>query len=346
MSYPRNRGSMPIAFVSTSGPGLASLSDGIRLICGRYEIDPDALGWGEPVTLDSARGVQERIEASSLFIGIYGTDDSYSSRRFDSEDGSRNVAAFELEQACDRLDRFSVLCFEKKGTEMPSELTELLDRHERSITRCAFEEQRDLVLAADKRIKEWRRNQDHQERRSVLSIRVECRDRHGVLATLADLVFRDRGSILRAEHRNHLHRSEIRVIVSWPRSESIEPGALKVRLEKALETLFGVADASVTVTPILEREGVVETRGIFRILFFDGAGVAEKIFGVLADDQLSIVESRLLTLPGTPPLGRLELAVNAGGSKDERLSVIATRLEAQPNVIQVDRSTERGEWWY
>ena len=345
---PRNQESMHVAFISAGDDRNSSLADSARRVCTRYDIDPDAIGWPHPLGADSAEFVRERIAAASLFIGIYQTD--VHAVPLPGANGSPseiNTTAFDLEAACKLLKKRDVLCFVQKGAERSRALEDLLEEHEDRCQVHEFDEQRDLKLILDQVVKAWATDRlPVAEKGPVLSIQVECRDRYGVLARLADRIFRERGNILRAEHRNHLHRSYIRFIARWPPHEQLDPTALRETLARALEEYFGEGDAAVTVTPVVDEEDMVTARTIFRVMFWDGLGVAERLFGVFADERVSIIESQLAAIPASPALGRLDLIVDSDGLPDSTLGLLQDRLKTQPHVFLVERSTERGKWWY
>jgi hypothetical protein len=350
MRVTKSQESMPVAFISMTEDAFALYGDDVRRICSHNGIDPDGFGWPDPVGAESATYVRGRIASARLFIGIYQMH-VQDVRVIDPDNSDQTVSstAFDLATACRLFKRSDVLCFLQRNVERSEELEEILLLHKRSYEAHEFDDQRDLWRSIDAAVKQWMiENFPGPERGSVLSVQVECRDRYGVLARLTERIFQEGGNILRAEHRNHLHRSFIRIIVSWPVRETPDPATVKGKLEQALEELFGVGieDGRVVVAPVIGLDGTVETRGIFRIMFWDGRGVAERILAVLADDKLSIVESHLATIPTSPALGSLELMVNAGGSHDDRLGLVQNRLQREPNVLFVERSTERGKWWY
>lgn len=345
----KRRDSMPVGYISMTDP-FSSLGDDVRRICSRNAVDPDAFGWLDPVRAEWPAHVAKRIANSRLFIGIY-QNDVRNTRVPDPGGTSPHASSTELDlaTACRQFKKADVLCFVQRDVDRSRELETLLERYRKSYEKHEFEAHQDLLPALDKAVKQWVEiNVRAPERGSVLSVQVECRDRFGVLACLTDRLYQKGGNILRAEHRNHLQRSFIRVIVNWPVREKPDPTALKGELEQALGELLGAGGENprIAVEPIVGGDGTVLTRGVFRVMFWDGRGVAERIFGVLADDKLSIIESHLETIPTSPALGRLELMVNAGGSRDERLSLIQNRLQGEPDVLLVERSTERGTWWY
>jgi len=343
--------SSPVAFISALADDVARLKEASKLPCFRHGIDPNAFGWPQPIRAETLEYMKDRISSADLFIGIYRKE--IDQRTVGGPHGgtpSTTCSQFDLTVACEHLPRESVLCFVEAGDSRSREVDRLLHEHRRAFTIYEFEDARGFALVLDQALRRWITRVSEAAisppADTVISIRIECRDRHGVLARLAEKIFREGGNVMRAENRVHLNRTHLQLIASWPRQVDVDAAELRGSLEQALEGLFGEKDATVTVSPIVDQEGVVTSRGLFRVLFFDGAGVAEQIFRVLAQEELSVVESNLATIPASPMIGRIDLWVNASGSEDARLGLVWGRLNEQPNVITVERLTERGRWWY
>ena len=347
MTASSDQDSMPVAFISVADDQLPGYGDSARHICTRHDVDPDATGWPETTGIKATELVQERIGAASLFVGIYQRDAKFVSVNGSGADGSSlNATEFELAAACELLKREDVFCFIQKCATRSQGLELMLRKFEQKYTAHEFESEADFKLLLDQTVKAWRSRAPAADRGYGFSIQIECPDRYGVLASLADRIFREGGNIMRAEHRNQHGRSFIRVIADWPLRFEIDHKTIAAVLAKALKDLSGRDDASVSVVPLTDGVRTVTNRSVFKIMFWDGPGVAERLFAVMASERVSVVESQLVTIPATPQLGRLELVIDSGGAPDNLLSLIQDKLKKQPNVFIVERSTERGQWWY
>jgi Domain of unknown function (DUF4062) len=333
-------------FVSCLPAEMDSLRIMASTSCIRSSLDPYTFDWELAKNGLPESYLQRRMEECQLFIGIYEKDYGQRALHLDGENVS--TIDFELHTALRVLGPENVLLFARKVDQPDADLNRMLIRSKLDVTH--FDQDLDFGLLIDEAVKKWVNYQADRDRRlapRTISIRLDCRDRAGILAATYKIVFIHGGNVARSRQTTHLGTTSATVIAQWqagaeyPSEETIHES-----LQRELHALLGETAVTLEVVRIITQDGEIKAKGNFSILFFDGPGIAERIFSVFARSSTSVIESHLIRVSTTPPMARFIVAVNATNISHEKINHLAREMKEQAGIVAVEAHMEIGSWWY
>lgn len=317
--------------------------------CLRNEIDPFLFEWDVAPAEEIVEYLTNRVKESHLFVGIHKKEYGNPEIPFGENGELISPIDFELRLAIQYIGRENVRLFVQKNDERETALQSMLANK----VYKEFESENEFALLLDEAIKDWKSRREDKERpiisdSQVVSIAVTCRDRPGVLASLYKVVFIHGGNIVRSHQTTHLGLASIRIIAEWShRTDYPQGDLLKTMISQNLDSLLGRdAYKEVSISRMVDKEGLITAKGYFEVDFFDGPGIAERIFTVFARDSTSIVESSLEQITDTPPMAKFLIVANATNISREKVNMLADGIRGLAGVFRVDAYVGLGSWWY
>jgi predicted amino acid-binding ACT domain protein len=314
--------------------------------CVRSGLDPYSFDW--EVGASPEGYLQRRMEDCHLFIGIY--EKEYGQRIVGSQDSEERISAidFELQAALRVLGSRNVLLFARKGDHRDADLNRILARTKLDVT--LFDRDLDFNLLIDEEVKKWRSWHAYRVSQATprtVSVKLECRDRSGILAAVYKTIYVHGGNVVRSRQTTHLGTANATIIAQWQEgAEYPREEAVRESLQHELHALLGETTGALEVVRLSTQDGEIKAKGNFSVLFFDGPGIAERIFAVFARSSTSILESYLTQVSVTPPMARFVMDVNATNITHEKVNHLAQELRAQAGIVAVEAHMEIGSWWY
>lgn len=340
--------SMPRVFISCFPTDPSILRSLAFKVCVRNGVDPSFYHWDISPGRETAEYLRRRIEESDLFVGIY--DEEYGKKSVPLDDTEDLVSPidFELQMALKVLDKSNIRLFMRETDNRDSDLNKmLLNRDCRS-----FSSDNEFALMLDEIVKDWRAWLDHKAKQApvglrTISISFECRDRVGIMAAIYRVLFIQGGDVIRSRQTTHLGIANATIIAQWHQGADC-PGEefLREVVAKELHALLGDAPVDVEVVRIITQDGEIKAKGFFEISFFDGPGIAERLFSVFAKHSTSVIESHLLQVSDTPPIAKFVIVANATNISQQQISHISHELGGLAGVFSVESYLRIGSWWY
>jgi predicted amino acid-binding ACT domain protein len=335
-------------FVSCHGGEAQALRASAYQACLRSELDPYFFDWELAKGSASEAFVERRMKECALFIGIYEQD--YGPRLVQLTESTGLVSAldFELQVALSVLGPKNMILFARQGADRDADLNRMLVKTKLEVR--TFE--RDFDLLIDEAVKEWRRSRVEPMHPRTLSIKFACKDRPGILAAMFKAIYTHAGNIIRSRQTTHLGIANATVIAQWHEfAEFPTEEAVRESLLHELHPLLGgeieALDQTLEVIRIIAEYGEIKGKGHFSVLFFDGPGIAERIFSVFAKSSTSVLESHLVQVSTAPPyMAKFVIVVDATNIPHEKIRHLARELRTQAGIVSVESLMEIGSWWY
>ncbi|HEX7182330.1 MAG TPA: DUF4062 domain-containing protein [Thermoanaerobaculia bacterium] len=316
--------------------------------CVRSGLDPYFFDW-ELVKGASALEafLERRLEECQLFIGIY--EKEYGKRILHLKDSAEKISPleFELQVALRVLGPKKILLFARQVDDRDADLNRMLVKTKLHVV--PFEKDPDFGLLIDEALKEWQASQAFQVRHAprTISTKVECRDRVGILAAIYKTIYIHGGNVVRSRQITHLGIASATVIAQWAEgAESPKEEVIRESLQRELHTLLGEETGTLEVVRVIAQDGEIKAKGNFSVLFFDGPGIAERIFSVFSRSSASVLESHLVQVAANPPMAKFLIAANATNLSHEKINLLTRELKGQAGIVSVEAHMEMGSWWY
>lgn len=336
--------SIPHVFVSCQ-EGADSLRKMAYQSCLRSDLDPYFFEWDLATGAFPEAFLERRMGECRLFIGIYEQD--YGKRIIQTGDSSEKISALEceLQIALRVLGPKNILLFARGVGERDAELNRMLVHAKLDIK--PFDRDLDFALLIDEEVKKWQTQQAQPRHPKTLSIKLECKDRTGILAGIYRAIFFHGGNVVRSRQTTHLGMVNILAIAQWQEfSEHPTEDTVRQSLLHELHSLLGEETGSLEVVRIIAEYGEIKAKGNFSVVFFDGPGIAERIFSVFARSSVSVLESHLTQLSNTPPMASFFVSANATNISHEKIHHLARELRTQAGIVSAKAYMEIGSWWY
>ncbi|MFN0173050.1 MAG: ACT domain-containing protein [Saprospiraceae bacterium] len=320
-----------------------------------YQMDPTTVN---DIEFDIDEGyITERIKGCDLFIGIYGK--SYGKGQFPSTDPLSeplSLIDLELNIALKHLKPHQIIIFRQNLEE--EELDERLKSMFLPFKQFNyFEREIDLILDLQTQIKIWLDSEtilaskEVTSNQQLLSITLRGKDQTGLLVRIFKVIVNLGGNVIQAKQDVYSKIATSRIISEWTLHNILEDReSLKMQIIKELGGLYGQSktlEIDLIIDELKSYEGDVRSKTRLKVEFFDGRGIAERIFRELSNESLNVLESNFQQVTANVPIiGEFIIVFDSTESDKKKIDNVAEKIRKCPGVIRVERIVMEGNWWY
>lgn len=343
------------AFISFEKSEMLFQHSEIARKCMFHELDP--MDSNDLKGNFNADDIVESIKKCNLFIGVYGK--KYGKKRFTVEGRSEPISLIELElkTAINTLGLANVILFRQDGDEddLEDDLKNMLLPHKNILE---YRSEVEFLNGLEEQIKYWLENERHLPKnvlgteKELLKINFRGIDKRGLLERMFRTIINLRGNAIQTKQSIYSGNTSVQIISEWTK-ESIPPGVDKVKnyISSELKMLYStkeINELTLEVTKLKDAlDGAIQSKACFKIEFFDGKGIAERIFRELHIENINVLETSFVQITNYAPIiGEFTIVFDSSEYSRADIETIAKKIEKFPGIFKVNRNVEFGSWWF